>query len=162
MSAKKLKVSKAAQKSVERDFSTEFSRRTIVAGGAVGAIWTTLMARMFQLQVLAGDKYADLAAENQVRLDLAPPERGRIFDRFGVELASHRKAGRVTLIRERAGDLEDTIARIAQLIDLSPERQARIIRKAQGQPGFVPTIVAAELTYEDFARMQVHLSLIHI
>ena len=157
MSAKKLKVSKpASKKNADRDLGVEFSRRTIVAAGAVGTIWTVLMARMFQLQVLAGDKYADLAAENQVRLDLAPPVRGRIFDRFGMELASHRNAGRVTLVRERAGDLEDTLARIAQLIDLPPERQARILRKAQSQPGFVPTIVAAELTYEDFARMQVH------
>lgn len=143
-------------KNTERDLGVEFSRRTMLAAGAGGVVWTALLARLFQLQVLKGDEYASLAAENRVKLELAPPERGRILDRFGVPLASHRRAGRVTLVRERVGDIDATLNRISDLIDLPDERRARILQKARRQPGFVPTIVAAELTYEDFARMQVH------
>lgn len=149
------KKSKAISKA-ERDLEIEFSRRTVLAAGAGGVVWAGLIARLFQLQVLEGDRFESLAAENRVRLELAPPERGRILDRFGVPLASHRRAGRVTLVREQVGDMKETLAQIANLIDLPAERQERILSKAYGQPGFVPTIVAAELTYEDFARMNVH------
>lgn len=140
----------------ERDLGIEFSRRTMLAAGGVSAVWAALLARLFQLQVLEGDKFASLAAENRVKLELAPPARGRILDRFGMPLASHRRAGRITLIREQTGDVEETLKQIAALVDLPIERQERIARDAQRQPGFVPVIVAAELTYEDFARMNVH------
>lgn len=143
-------------KSRERDLGIEFSRRTVLAAGAGGIVWTALLARLFQLQVLEGQRYASLAAENRVRLELAPPPRGRILDRFGTPLASHRRAGRITLVREQAGDVGETLKRIADLIDLPVARQERVLRDALRQPSFVPVTAAAELTYEDFARMNVH------
>ena len=128
----------------------------MIAAGAGGLVWGGLLARLFQLQVLESEHYVSLAAENQVKLELAPPRRGRILDRFGVELASHRAAGRVTIVRERAGDVAAVLNRIGELIELSPERQDRILREIARQPSFVPVIVANELTYEDFARMNIH------
>ncbi|MEL7451830.1 MAG: penicillin-binding protein 2 [Pseudomonadota bacterium] len=139
-----------------RDLEMEFSRRTMFAAGLGGAAWAGLTARLFQLQVLEGEKFASLAAENRVKLELAPPPRGRILDRFGTALASHRQAGRITLVREQVGDVSDMLSRIGDLIDLPPERRARILRDVARQPSFVPVVVAAELTYEDFARMNVH------
>ena len=139
-----------------RDPEFEFSRRTMLAAGAGGVVWTTLLARLFQLQVLDGDRYADLAAENRVKLELAPPRRGRILDRFGTPLASHRRAGRVTMVGEQVGDAAATLRRISELIDLPEARQERILRDVARQQSFVPVIVAEELTYEDFARMNVH------
>lgn len=140
----------------ERNLADEWTRRNIMAASGVGLVWTALLGRLFQLQVLESDKYESLAADNRVKLELAPPTRGRILDRFGVSLASHRQAGRVTLVPEQVDDMKQTLARIADLVDLPLERQERILRDAQRQPGFVPVIVAAELTYEDFARMNVH------
>ncbi|MEM6410891.1 MAG: penicillin-binding protein 2 [Pseudomonadota bacterium] len=139
-----------------RDLEVEFSRRTMVAAGAGGIVWGGLAARLFQLQVLESERYVSLAAENRVKLELAPPRRGRILDRFGTELASHRAAGRVTITRERAGDVRDVLHRISDLIELSPERKERILRDVARQPSFVPVVVANELTYEDFARMNIH------
>lgn len=147
-----------SSKSRERDLGVEFSRRTALAAGAGGLVWTGLLARLYQLQVLEGDHYNKLAAENRVKLELAPPQRGRILDRFGVPLASHRRAGRITLVREQVGDVKQTLTRIAELIDLPVERQERILKDIMRQPAFVPVIAANELTYEDFARMNVHVA----
>lgn len=139
-----------------RDNGVEFSRRTLVAAGVGGVIWTGLLARLYQLQVLEAERFASEAAENRVKLDLAPPPRGRILDRFGIALASHRAAGRVTMTRERTADVAGTLDRIGELIDLPEAQRERIVRDLARQPSFVPVIVANELTYEDFARMQVH------
>ncbi|MCI4645019.1 MAG: penicillin-binding protein 2, partial [Hyphomonadaceae bacterium] len=134
----------------------QFTRRALVAGGTASALWLGLIGRFYQLQILNGDEYRRFAEENRIRLDLAPPQRGQILDRFGRPLASHRSAGRISIIREQAGDVEIVLKSIAKLIDLPEERQQRIVRDAQRQASFLPTLVARELTYEDFARMKLH------
>lgn len=139
-----------------RDLDELFSRRAFIAAGFGGAAFVGLSARLFQLQMLEGQRYKELASENSVKLELAPPRRGRILDRFGVPLAAHRQAGRITLVPERVGDLEATLSEIARHIDLPARRQASIIREAKRQREFVPILVASELTYEDFARMNIH------
>lgn len=133
--------------------ASTFTRRAVGTAAVGGGIWAVLMARLFQLQVLEGEKYADIAEENRLRLDLQPPQRGEILDRFGRPLASHRRAGRVTLIREQVGDLRKTLHKIAELVELPEEVQERIVRDAMRQRAFVPTLVARELTYEDFSRL---------
>lgn len=138
------------------DPEVDFTKRAAVIAGVGGAVWLGLIGRFYQLQVMEGEAYDELAKENRVRLDLAPPKRGLILDRFGKALASHRSAGRVSIIREQAGDLEAVLAEIAKLIDLPEDRQARILRDAARQASFLPTLVARELTYEDFARMKLH------
>ena len=140
-----------------RDLDSLFTRRASIAVGAGGAIWTALMARLFQLQVMEGEAYANLAAENGVKLELAPPRRGRILDRFARPLASHRQAGRISLVRESVSDLDETLGRIGHFIELSDARRRQIKRRALSQASFVPTIVTEELTYEDFARLSVNL-----
>lgn len=134
----------------------QFTRRALVAGGTATALWLGLIGRFYQLQILNGDEYRRFAEENRIRLDLAPPQRGQILDRFGRPLASHRSAGRISIIREQAGDVESVLQSIAKLIDLPEERQQRILRDAMRQASFLPTLVARELTYEDFARMKLH------
>jgi penicillin-binding protein 2 len=103
----------------------EFSRRMLMAGVGGGVVWAGLVARLFQLQILEGKKYDKLANENHIKLELAPPQRGRILDRFGKPLASHRRAGRVTVIPEQLDDPAATIASIAKLIEMSDPGRAR-------------------------------------
>lgn len=138
----------------------DFSRRMILAAGAGGVVWAGLVARLFQLQVLESEKYQAAAEDNHIKLALAPPQRGRILDRFGKPLASHRRAGRVSIVPEQTRDPAGTLAKIAALIDLPDERVEKLIKEIatsrRRNAGFVPVIVANELTYEDFASMNVH------
>ncbi|MEQ9436984.1 penicillin-binding protein 2 [Hyphomonas sp.] len=138
----------------------DFSRRMILAAGAGGVVWAGLVARLFQLQVLESEKYQAAAEDNHIKLALAPPQRGRILDRFGKPLASHRRAGRVSIVPEQTRDPAGTLAKIAALIELPDERVEKLIKEIatsrRRNAGFVPVIVANELTYEDFASMNVH------
>lgn len=136
-----------------RNPEMEFSRRAAIAAGGGGLLFSGLIARLFQLQILDGDKYQLAADENSVRLDLAPPRRGDIMDRFGRPLAAHRQAGRVSIVREQAGDVEAVLKEVARHIDLSPARAERILAETRRQAKFTPVIIASELSYEDFAKM---------
>ncbi len=138
----------------------QFDRRMLMMAGAGGLVWATLIARLFQLQMIDSQKYEKLAAENHIKLVLAPPARGQILDRFGRPLASQRQAGRVSIIPERIDDVPATLNRIADLIGLSNVRRERVLEDVatnrMRRATFLPVIVAQELTYEEFARMQVH------
>lgn len=142
------------------DFETLFTRRMAIAAGVGGLAWTGLVARLFQLQVLESNRYAAMAEENHIKLALAAPRRGRILDRFGRPLAAHRRAGRVSIIPEGTDDPQATLRRISELIDIEPERLERaerdIYNARRRNAAFVPVTVQNELTYEDFARMNVH------
>lgn len=137
-----------------------FDRRMVIAAGAGGVVWATLVARLFQLQFLESEHYQGLAEANHVKLVMAPPERGQILDRFGRPLASQRQAGRVSVIPEQMKDPEGVLLQIASLIDLPETRRRRILEEIRNarrrNAAFLPVIVAQELTYEDFSRLQVH------
>lgn len=132
-----------------------FNRRALIAAGGGAAAFGGLIARLFQLQIMEHERFEVAAAENGVRLDLAPPHRGRILDRFGRPLAAHRQAGRVSIVREQANDLTGLMAELSKHLDLPPERQARLIRDARRQASFQPVTVKSELSYEDFSRLSV-------
>ncbi len=142
------------------DLNYEFSRRVMLAGAAGGLAWSVLIARLFQLQIIEGGKYEQLADDNHVRLDLAPPMRGTIYDRFGRPLASHRRAGRVSVVPEESEDPQSALKRVAALVEIPDERLTRLIKeiedKRRSRASFVPVTVAQELTYEDFARLHVY------
>lgn len=139
--------------STQKEFEDRISRRTLMAGVAGGALFSGLVARLAQLQLFEGQRYKEIADRNGVKLALAPPLRGNIVDRFGVPLASHRQAGRISIVREQTPDMAASLREVAKHIDLTPNEQARIITQARQQASFLSTIVKSELTYEDFARM---------
>lgn len=84
----------------EQDRYRKFSRRAVVMGGAQLALFTTLGARMYYLQVVEAERYATLAEDNRVNVRLIAPPRGDIFDRYGTPLAVNTRDFRAILIAE--------------------------------------------------------------
>ena len=80
-----------------------FTRRTIILGGAQTLLLAGLAGRMYQLQVLESDRYKTLADDNRINMQLLPPPRGRIFDRFGQPLAVNQLNYRLVIVPEQAG-----------------------------------------------------------
>ena len=132
-----------------------FSRRALMAGVGGGAVWAGLTARLMQLQIFEGDKYALEADENRIRLDPAPAQRGRIFDRFGQTLAGIKRNFYVAVVPEATNNLTDVLDRLSKLIPISDARKARILREASSQARFVPIVVADDLSWEEFAKVNV-------
>jgi len=133
-----------------------FTRRAILLGGAQVAAFGVLGARMYYLQVVKGEEYRTLAEENRINVRLLVPTRGRIVDRFGQVLASNRQNYKVVLIPDQTMDLEETLDRLSQIVPMSEYDRKRIRRDVSRSPSFVPVNVAENLTWEQFARVNVH------
>ena len=78
-----------------------FTRRALIFSGGAAALTTVLVGRLYYLQVISADRYRVLADENRISWRLLPRTRGRILDRFGVEVARNRRNYRILLIPEQ-------------------------------------------------------------
>ena len=58
-----------------------FDQRAIVAGALIVLLTLGLLGRLFLLQVIRHDYYADLSQGNRVRTEPIPAARGLILDR---------------------------------------------------------------------------------
>jgi penicillin-binding protein 2 len=135
-----------------------FTRRTLMMTGGVASVMAVLGGRLYQLQILDGDEYMTRAQDNSVSQRLIAPLRGRIVDRFGVELATNRKNYRVLLVPELAPQgVDAALDTISRLIVLTPHDRDRIRRDIAGNKKFVAVTVAENMSWEEFARVNLHM-----
>ena len=150
---KKRRSSRKRQAEPVRELDT--TRRLLIAGGAGGLVMGGLVGRLVNLQLLNQEKFVQMAEDNRVSLMPAIPQRGLIYDRFGEPLATHRTSWNVYAAREDLANLEDTLDRIASVVELSEERRERLMRMFRQEQGFIPVSILTDLTYEQFTRLSV-------
>ena len=135
-----------------------FTRRTLLMSGGMTVVFGVLAGRLYQLQILEGDQYRTRAEENRVSQRLLAPPRGRILDRFGVELANNRRNYRVLLVAEQATNgVAAALDAIGRVIYLSDRQRQRVLHDISQNKSFVPVTVAENLSWDDFARVNLHL-----
>lgn len=133
-----------------------FLRRTFVLGGLTTLGGLALTARLAQLQVFQAHEYSTLASQNQFNFRLVPPPRGRILDRNGVVIAGNRPSFRVLVVRDETKDLDQTLDLLGRLLPDTLDRRRSIIREVNAAPRFSPVPVKSDLTWEEFARVNLY------
>ena len=133
-----------------------FTRRTLLLSGGVLGIYTILAGRMFQLQVLQQDQFTMLAEDNRVNVQLIAPPRGRVYDRFGVELANTSQNYRVLIVPEQTQDAERTLRLLAELIPLPEPRIQRALRDVKHNKPFKPVLVTEGLNWDEFSKVNIN------
>src|ERR1700761_257735 len=135
-----------------------FTRRSVGLGAGMTLVFAVLAGRLYQLQIEDGDEYKAEAEDNRVSQRLVTPPRGRIFDRFGTELANNKRNYRVLLVSEQAtegvGEALDTLSKVIEISDAQKKRVAQTIAENKK---FVPVPVAENLSWEEFSRINLHL-----
>jgi len=136
-----------------------FTVRSIVAGVIAAVLLLSVAGRLFYLQVLKYDYYANLSQGNSIRTEPIPPSRGLILDRHGVVLADNLPAFNVELVREQVGDNKALDATLAQLVSvglLRSEEVGNIRRTVLLHKVYESVPVKLLLNEEEMARFAVH------
>ncbi len=133
----------------------QFHRRVFLMGGVAGVGLLALTGRLMQLQLVESGRYQNLSAANQYNFRITPPPRGRIVDRYGVELAGNRPNFRLLIAKDEVSDPNATLDLISQLVPLDDVKRRQVLKDLVNSPRFVPVSVADDLTWEDFARVNV-------
>jgi penicillin-binding protein 2 len=132
------------------------NRRALMLGGAQAAFVAVLALRMRYMQVEQADQFKLLADENSIKIRLLPPARGLIFDRNGVVIAGNEQDFRVTVTREDAENVDETMARLAAVIPLTREDMTKSLSEIAKRSPTLPITVAERLTWEAFSRVSVN------
>ncbi len=135
-----------------------FTRRSMMMGGGMTAVFAVLAGRLYQLQIRDGEQYMTEAEDNRISERVVAPPRGRILDRFGVELANNRRNYRVMLVAEQAHQgVEEAIDTIGKVILITDQQKKKVLRDIASNKKFVPVPVAENLTWDEFSRVNLHL-----
>ena len=134
-----------------------YTRRTLLLSGGKLALMAGLASRMYYLQVSQGQEYRTMAEENRISLKLIRPSRGEILDRYGEILATNVQNYRVLIIPKQADDVQATLTKLAQYIDMSENDFNKVLKKTKRFRSFVPQIVRKNLTWEEVSRVGVRL-----
>ncbi len=129
-----------------------FNRRTALLAGGQLTLFAVLAGRLYDLQVLKGDRYRMLADENRMSMQLLAPRRGEIVDRYGFRLATNRRNHRVLMIAEQVRDIRATLKALGELTPISDAQVELVIKRLKKSHPFVPVTVVENLSWEEFAK----------
>ena len=103
------------------------SGRLVGLAVGVGAVFATLVARLWTMQLVSSDEYLQQAENNRTSTVYTPAPRGRILDRNGIELVGNRASLTVVATAEV---LEDDIEMhlLANLIGMPMQAVRRKIQ----------------------------------
>ncbi|HUG40489.1 MAG TPA: penicillin-binding protein [Longimicrobiales bacterium] len=137
-------------------------RRLLLAGLLAGAFM--LLGRGFQLQVLEGAEWEARAQRQQREKVALPAERGTIYDRNGVPLATSRERVRVAVAPREVKDREKVAVRLRESLGLSKEGARRALdrqRRWVVVPGRFDPAVRASLRELDGIYLETVLERFH-
>lgn len=132
-------------------------RRVSVALAVVFLMAAGLIARAVYLQHFQHDKFTARSDANRIQLEPLPPTRGLIYDRQGRLLAENIPSHNLAIVPERVPDLDATLARLAEIIDIDDDDLRSFDRrhKAYRRP-FEPVSLKTRLTDDDIAKLWVN------
>jgi penicillin-binding protein 2 len=133
-----------------------FTRRALLMMGGQVALLGGLAARLYQVQVHEGARYATLAEENRVSARLIAPPRGRMLDRFGTVLVGNKLNWRALLIAEQTTDASATIESFSRIVPLAENERTRIEREVKRRRRFIPVVLREFLSWDDMAAIEVN------
>jgi len=129
----------------------QFRIRVAVAVGVVVTCFLLLAARFAWLQVVRHDQLSLQAEENRIQLVPIAPTRGLIVDRHGVVIAQNVSAYTLELQPGRIENLEQTIAEISSLVEISVKDRRRFRRLFDDSKSAESIPLKSRLTDEEVA-----------
>ena len=131
----------------------KLSRRGLILGGLQVVFIACLATRMRKLQIEEASEYRLLADENRINIRLIAPSRGEVYDRNGKIVARNEQSFRITIVKEDAGDIEQTLYSLSNLIKISQTDATRVIEEIGRSAPFLPVTVRDQLSFDEIARI---------
>lgn len=132
-----------------------FLNRIVAAFMLILALTVGLVVRLVYLQIVGHEHYATLAKDNSIKIEPLVPTRGIIYDRHGKVLAENTQSFSLELIPEQIKDLDDTLRRLQQLLNISDEKIDLYQKQRKRQKRFVSTPLLISMTDEELAKFAV-------
>ncbi len=132
-----------------------FRNRLWLAATIMLLLLLAVLLRLLYLEVWHYGRFRRLAHDNHVALAPVAPARGLIVADHGEVLAENRPTYAVELVPDEIPDISETLTRLQELLQLSPEDLARFARRRAGKPDFDPVLLKTGLDPRQIALLAV-------
>lgn len=134
-----------------------FLSRLLVGGVLALFLILILLGRLVYLQIYEHEYYSSKSDGYRIHVQPVPPVRGRIYDRNGTLLADNKPSYTLTLVKENAGDIDASLARLRDLIGFSAEEEEKFYEQLQRRSvPFSSVPLRIDLSEEEIARVAVN------
>jgi penicillin-binding protein 2 len=127
-------------------------RLAVIQWVMVGCV-ALLAVNFWQLQVLRGKYYRNLAENNRIRPVPIPAPRGLLFDRNGRVLVDNRPSFNVVLTTEHTEHVAASVQRLSRLLQIAPAAISERLSQKKG-PQFRAVVVKADASEQDVATIE--------
>lgn len=128
--------------------------RIAIASYIVIALFSILILRLWQLQVLQGDEYRRLSEANRLRIIKIPAPRGIIYDRNGVPLVKNSPYYSVSISPAFAEGID--LSYLSKVINVTPEMiEKKLVNK---KSTFEPVRLKEGLSFKEIAYIEARRS----
>ncbi len=135
--------------------SRVFLSRTVAIFFFILLLSLGLIVRLVYLQVVGHEHYATMAKSNRIKIIPQPPTRGIIYDRHGRVLAENLPSYSLELIPEQIKDLEGTLKKLQQLLDIPDEKIAQFLKQKHRSKRFASIPLLLRMSDDKVAKFAV-------
>ncbi len=136
----------------DRDANQKFQSRLSTASVLMLIAFFTLILRFFWLGVVQSGYYSTRAEDNRLALVPVVPNRGLIFDRNGVLMATNTSAYTLEIVPGRAGPIDETIEGLSKVVTIEGKDKRRFKQLLREAKTFESIPIRSRLTEEEVAR----------
>ena len=138
-------------KNIEQEVG-RFRMRLAAAAVFVLFAFGLLTARLVYLQIYKHEELSTQAENNRITVVPIVPNRGLILDRNGVVLANNYSAYTLEIMPSKVDDLEATIDRLAEVVEIQPRDRKRFKRLMDENKSFESLPIRTKLADDEVAR----------
>ena len=133
------------------------NRRMFIISAAKVVIFTSIVARLFSLQINENQKYLTLSDKNRLREWRLPPVRGEFLDFFNNTIAGNLKVYQLHVVPEQVEDFKHLMVRLKDILQLDDQQFSKIIKKKKSQKPWETLIISENLSWDQFSKVNFFL-----
>ncbi len=135
----------------EDDVVRSHQERADIVFNLVVACFAVLVARLWYLQIYKGKQFFNYSLENRLRKDVVRAPRGMIFSRNSTLLTHNVPRFDAVIIPQYLESADETIAYLAQVLEMDPDTISKTLKKFQGQARYIPVVIKKNISRREVA-----------
>ena len=120
------------------------------------AIFTLFVARLYWMQVVNHEAYAEMALRNRLRRLPIKAPRGRILDRNGIALVGNRPSYNIVVSHEDLNGVEEGVKLLGAQLGIDRKWLARRFEETKYEPKYLPIVLKEDASPTDVAWIVAH------
>ena len=135
----------------EDDLVKQHQERADIISNIIVISFAIILARLWYLQIYHGRMFFNYSLENRLRKDVVRAPRGMIFSRNNILLTHNVPRFDAVITPQYFDTPDETIAYLAQVLDITPETIVKTLKRYQGQAKYLPVVIKKNISRREVA-----------